>query len=508
MNALRIALDPDLTLAYGPEIHWTWRTILSTLGWAWIETPLSEPCDLAYTPDPGRAPLARLCVQADPLAWERRAELRLKGLMNGRHELSLTYNGWKPPPPALLANAAQTICRRDLALEMFWLMTGQEERYWPQDRHGFRDYTGSIWQEQRVFDKAPASALMAWLKRTLLELGCPPPLPPWPHGKRAAAAAGHDVDYPEVIRWLEPLRVLARQRACGLGPAWEVAVGKRHHWHFRGWMDLEQSLGVRSAFYFLTVRGSLVHYALGRPDAFYDVGAAPFRAVLRELAEEGFEVGLQASYLAYTRPEKLSAEKRRLEDLLGRSVVGNHHHYWHTNPADVEETLLFHEQAGFVYDSSLNHDRYLGWRRGCATPFFPFHSKLRREIRTLQVPLGWMDDQLFRLAANNPGDPRERLQALIDRAAAVEGCFVMDVHEYVFDEVLYPGWQSLYRWAWEYINRRGDFWKATPAEIAAHWRARYAELLASSCGLSLGSSGWAKALPSPNQAADLPSPAL
>lgn len=486
MTILRIALDPAVTQAHGPEIHWAWRTILSTLGWAWIETSLAEPCDLAYTPDPGRAPLARLCVQADPAAWERRTELRLRGLVNGNGPYHPVYAGWEAPPLVLVADSAQTICHRDLALEVFWLLTGLEERYWPRDRHGFLDYSDSVWQAQRIFSQAPASVLMAWLKQSLLELGCPAPMPAWPNGKRAAAAAGHDVDYPQIIRWLEPLRVLARQRARGLGPAWEAALGRRHHWHFRDWMDFERSLGVRSAFYFLTVRGSLMQYALGQPDAFYDVGAAPFRAVLRELADEGFEIGLHASYLAYTRPEKLSAEKRRLEDLLGRPVVGNRHHYWHTNPNDVEETLLFHEQAGFQYDSSLNHNRYLGWRRSCAAPFHPFHSRLRRELGTLQLPVAWMDNQLLGMAAHNPGDPRKRLQALIDRAATVEGCLVMDVHDYVFDEALYPGWRGLYRWAWDAINRRSDFWKATPAEIAAQWRKRYASLLAASRGLALG----------------------
>jgi hypothetical protein len=279
---------------------------------------------------------------------------------------------------------------------------------------------------------------------------------------------------------------MARQGIGGVGSALDIALGKRHHWHFQSWMDLECSLGLRSAFYFMTVRGSLLQYALGTPDAFYDVGAAPFRAVLHELMNNGFEIGLHASYLAYTSSQKLAAEKRRLEDILGRPVSGNRHHYWHTNPADVEETLLFHQQAGFQYDSSLNHNRYLGWRRGCATPFFPFHSKLRQEIRTLQMPVGWMDDQLFSMVADNPGDPRIQLPALIDRAAMVDGCFVIDIHEYVFDEALYPGWQSLYRYAWEYVNRRGDFWSATPAEVAGHWRARYTGLLAASRGLALG----------------------
>jgi hypothetical protein len=96
-----------------------------------------------------------------------------------------------------------------------------------------------------------------------------------------------------------------------------------------------------------------------------------------------------------------------------------------------------------------------------------------------------MDDQLFNLRAFNPGDRLERLRALIARAAANEGLFVVDIHDYVFDAELFPGWLNTYRWAWEYIRDRGDFWCATPAEVAEHWRARAAALRRSSQGLEV-----------------------
>ncbi|MGQ0603003.1 MAG: polysaccharide deacetylase family protein [Anaerolineales bacterium] len=483
---IRIALDDELTSQWGPELHWTWRTFLSTSGWAWQQVPLDEPCDIAYTAHPERAPHARLIVQADPRLWARRGALRLSGLRRQSGYAVPEYTGVEARAINLFGENGRRLCTRDVAFDLFWLLTGQEERHHPRNPYGTFNYRNSVWLKESVFLEALVSSFSLWMRQTLVALGCPPPAPMWPHGKRAAAAGSHDVDYPEVIRWLEPLRVQWRLMNGGLGPALDVATGRRHHWHFREWMEMEKALGVRSAFYFTPRQGSLFEYFWGTPDPFYDVGAANFRKLFQELSAEGFEIGMHASYRAYTSVEKFALEKRRLEAASGQHVPGNRHHYWHLNPANPEETLHIHEQIGLEYDTSLNHDRYLGWRRGCAQPFYPYHSGLRRELGTLQLPVAWMDDQLFGMRADNPGDRLERLQEVIDRAAEREGCFIMDVHDYVFDAALFPGWAETYRQAWEYIQQRNDFWCATPAQIAAHWLSRRAALEAASAGLTLG----------------------
>jgi hypothetical protein len=386
----------------------------------------------------------------------------------------------------LQVDDGRVTCRRDLIFDVFWLVTGQEERHWPRDRHGFFDLTSTWVLRAQALRQALASQISGWLERTLLDLGCPPPTPRWPGGKRAAAGAGHDVDYPEVVRWLEPLRIVMRQGRPGLQPALEVLAGRRSHWHFSDWVEFEKRLQTRSAFYFVARRGSLFEYAAGTPDSFYDVTSRRFQRVLRSLIEAGFEVGLHASYLAYQSREKFAAEKHRLEEASGHPVAGNRHHYWHLNPHDVEETLLIHEHVGLAYDSSLIHERYLGWRRGLAHPFFPFHQQQRRELRTLQVPVAWMDDQLFGHWNDGQGDRFQALQELADRAALVGGCLLVDVHDYVFDDVLFPGWRQAYRRLWEHLLGRGDFWIATPAEIAGHWAARHAALVQASHGLQAG----------------------
>lgn len=491
---IRVAIDPRVAGEYGPEVHWVLRLWLTTAGWAWREVALGDPADIVYSADLAQDHPARLVIQARPDRWARRKALTLTQA-RGRPDLpDLVYAG-EPEAGSAVAQDGRLICPQDLVFDTFFVATGQMESRMPQDKHGFHDLGAFPEYRQAVLDEGLVSAIAAWVEKTLLNLGCPPPQPRWPDGRRAALALGHDVDYPEVIRWLEPARVLLRQGPRGLPLAAQVMLGQRHHWHFPEWMKVEQALGARSAFYFVARQGSLVEYATGTPDSFYDVGARPFQRLFQTLREAGFEVGLHASYRAYASREQFEAEKARLEAVSGGPVVGNRHHYWHMDPADPEATLKLHEAIGLHYDSSVNHNRYLGWRRGVAHPYFPFLQTDRREIRTLQVPVTWMDDQLFSMRVDNPGDPWARLQAMLDRAVALGGCFVVDIHDYVFDAALFPGWSDLYRRLVGEVGRRGDFWLATPAEVAAHWRARHAQLLSQSAGLGLG-----LALPHPSPA--------
>lgn len=486
MNTIRIAIDPELGRTHGPEVHWTWRLLLTSIGWAWEEVPFDAPCDLAHVSDPAGAPQARVRIQADISAWRTPHIARLAEV--GRVD-GLTYPCYAGQAAKMdlpRAEAGPIICPRDLIFDVFWLATGQEERYQRKDRFGFYDLHGTASLESGLFRQALGSHIRLWIERSVRRLGGPPPAPRWPDGKRAGAGSGHDVDYPEVVRWLEPLRIVSRRGLSSAGTAVDVLIGRRHNWHFADWVALERSLGLRSTFYFVPRLGSLVEYALGTPDPFYDVTTTRFRELFKYLRDEGWEIQMHASYEAYHDPARLLAEKRRLESASGQGIVGNRHHYWHLKPEDPEETLFFHEQAGFTYDQSLVHNRYLGWRRGLAEPFFPFYQKARRELKTLQAPIAWMDDQLFRLRDHNPGDRRELLRELVDRVADLGGVLNTDVHEYVYDEVLYPGWRETYCYVWEYVRQRGDFWVATASEIAAHWTARYFAIVQASRGLNLG----------------------
>lgn len=479
---ISIALDPALA-PYRPEIVYTWRTLLAGMGYAWEEVPWGEPADIVYAASAGAAPPGRLLMLAAPERWARPGMFMLAGVEEGPGWARPRFAGERADREMVAHQDGRAVVARDLAFDAFWLLTGQEEWQRPRGKHGYLDLTGTPTLEQGVLRMGLASSIGAGLERLLGELGVAPGVPRWPGGKALAAACGHDVDYPQIIRWLEPLRILARQGRAGLRAALAVAAGRHSHWHFRSWMALERRYGARSAFYFVARKGSLREYATGLPDPFYDINAPEFRALFRELADEGWEIGLHASYRAYTDPAKLAGERAALAVASGQPIAGNRHHYWHLDPERPEDTLLAHERAGFVYDASLTHNRYLGWRRGSSWPFYPWHQGQRRALRTLQLPTAWMDDHLFGQRADNPGDRRALLGGLAATTAAQGGLLLVDVHDYVFDDALFPGWARAYDELWGELFARGDVWLATPGEVAAHWAARQAALEAASAGL-------------------------
>jgi hypothetical protein len=483
---LRLALDPDLLAEHEPEIAWTWRLLLTGAGWRWQVVSLEEPCDVAYLRNPLAAPPAQLVIQADAAAWASPASQRLAAVHRQAGLSHPLYAGQVGEAPLQTDGRGQLVCRRDLLFDLFWLATGQEECHWPRDRHGFFDLTDTVAGREQLPRQALGSAIEAWLQALLQQRGAPPPRPRWPAGKRAAASLSHDVDYPEVVRWVEPARVLRRRGRAGWRLALDVLLGRRNHWHFDDWLTLERRLETRSAFYFVPRQGSLVEYALGTPDPFYDLASPRFRRLFARLEAAGCEVGLHASYNSYRGKNHLAADLARLEQAHGQPIQGNRHHYWHLDPADPEATLLLHEQVGLEYDASLAHERYVGWRHGLSRPYFPFHRRERRALATLQLPTAWEDAQLFRHRRFNPGEPGQTLLELVERTAQHRGLLLVDVHDYVFDDDLFPGWRAALVGLWEQLLARGDFWIAPPGEVAAHWRRREAELLAASRGLGAG----------------------
>ncbi|MFQ5349978.1 MAG: hypothetical protein ACE5EG_06015, partial [Thermoanaerobaculia bacterium] len=158
----------------------------------------------------------------------------------------------------------------------------------------------------------------------------------WPGGARFALGLSHDVDR-VAKRGQFPFnagRAVLRGRPGWLADeARSLAAlirGDEPYWNFDRIQALEERLGVRSTFFFLdeTGRASLTSWRSnvlfrGR----YRVADPGVGRAIRELDAGGWEIGLHGSYNSHLDADLLGSEKARLEQVLGRRVVGTRQHY-------------------------------------------------------------------------------------------------------------------------------------------------------------------------------------
>ncbi|NJN18700.1 MAG: hypothetical protein HC822_21810, partial [Oscillochloris sp.] len=194
MHRLTIHIAPHLLEEFGPEISYAWRSLLSGIGYAWHLVAADTPADIAYTPAPDTP--ARIWIRADLRRWRHMPEYHPAALGGAGGWIWPRYVGDAPDEAPQLIDGNLHI-RRDLLFDLFWLLSGVDEQNWPRNPHGHLDLSGSAWLNDHMLRAGPASAIGSQLERALGDLATPPPLARWPHHKRAAAAAGHDVDYPE-----------------------------------------------------------------------------------------------------------------------------------------------------------------------------------------------------------------------------------------------------------------------------------------------------------------------
>lgn len=361
----------------------------------------------------------------------------------------------------------------DVVFAAYWLLTGAAEPSYPRSRFDDLDLDASVLVREQLLSR-PLVSLHAARWRELLDPDGTRALPwAWEGDQsRFAFAFTHDVDYPEIIRPIEVVRVLKDRGARGLPLAARVASGRSHFWTFMEWVELAARYGTRPCFYFMARQGSLWQYARGTPDDFYDARSPRFQRLFAELREAGCEIGLHASYHAHRSADTLRREVQRIAEAAQVECAGNRHHYWHLDPDAPNETLRRHAEAGLRYDSSLGLEYYPGFRRGTCHPFRPYHPGRREVLPIVQLPPAWMDDHFDRrLAKNRITAPDQAARALLDAARTSRGIVVVDYHSRGMNAEFYPRYGPWFtRFAAEHFDDalRG----MTPREIHDAFLAR------------------------------------
>ncbi len=304
----------------------------------------------------------------------------------------------------------------------------------------------------------------------------------WKDGARFAVALTHDVDDVALYSLRSALRLVGRARhpasyavrggltavARALGRG-----GRRDPYdQFDRWVLEEERHGFRSSFYFVPPDPSRSHeydptYAWGDPVTF-EGRRVTVRAMMRRMAERGFDVGLHGSYLSHRDGDELARQKRSVEACSGRAVAGTRQHFLRF---DVRETWTAQERAGFGYDSTLGYNEEVGFRAGIAAPFRPWDPERRAARSLIEVPLSVMDGALFRSLGLDASGAISRVRSHLERVEEVGGLAVLLWHPNAAAEALHPGWWPCYVATLEWLAARGA-WVTSAAGIADWWAAR------------------------------------
>ena len=438
ISRLRVGLHPALCQSL-PEIKYVLRTLLRLAGFGveflWTgEKSETSQLDIYYGPANSGAATPvdihwsgfKFC-DAPQLEPSRMAE------QDGMAYLDFGSGGGCDRPAA-----GRLRFTNDIIFSSYWLLTGAREPAYRRDRFDNLHLDDSFFLKHGLASRPLVSEYAALLRKHFTAQGRTALALPW-SGRSAAFAFTHDVDYPQIIRAIESARLMLSRGVKALSSIPGILNGSNHFWKFAEWVEFESTLGTRPTFYFMARKGSLVQYATGTPDCFYDIRKPEFTSLFRQLREQGCEIGLHASYNAHRSAQQLRREKEALEQAAGVKVEGNRHHYWHLDPAAPHETLRRLEHAGLVYDSSLGFEFYPGFRRGICHPFRPYHPQERRELDLVELPPTWMDDHFDRrLAVNGIADPTDFARGLVHTASKLGGTIVVDYHLRGMNADFYP----------------------------------------------------------------------
>ena len=302
--------------------------------------------------------------------------------------------------------------------------------------------------------------------------------PRWPGGKRWALVITHDTDAtrlgaPRELLYNAVKFVVRRERSR----ANMVMAGLRHirtpmtdpYFGFSAWKEVEEGWGVKSAFYIFVrpsgVRRDVHDCRSSAADSALDL------AVLRDLANQGWEFGLHASIHARDVPGGLERSRVMVETLLDRPVTGVRHHYWSIDWEAPWRTWQQHAAAGLRYDSSVAWRETPGFRAATSLPFQPFDPDRDTGIDLWVLPVAIMDSHL----ADGPApDTRIALATeIVGEVRSVGGVLTLNWHtEAGRDQFDRAGLMELAAQIVEPALDGSDVWMTTPDELLDYWAAR------------------------------------
>ncbi len=261
--------------------------------------------------------------------------------------------------------------------------------------------------------------------------------------------------------------------------------------NFEHWRHLEDSLGVKSVFFFMSLEPGRECWCTPG----YSIADEPVREAAIELAQRGWEVSIHQ--LGYESTETIASELAVFEAATGYRPTGTRHH----NLKHLADTLLYKQNAGLVYDTTWYAEQTeSSFLCGSVMPFYPLECATGQPLRLVEFPFVIEDGIVFEvygegLARSVNGAVGDGRRAL-DHVLRHNGYACFNWHQRTFARMsAYEGSPANWTLALEklirYFQQSSEaWWCPLPVELAEWWGRRgQVEVEVSAGGVAVTNAG-------------------
>lgn len=287
----------------------------------------------------------------------------------------------------------------------------------------------------------------------------------YPGNKKFAVCLTHDIDeiYPPLSHIiLSSAYNIKNFDLCGIMNQflW-INKGQKHspYINFKEIMDLEEKYNAKSSFYFITSEKDPLRFRYNIEDIEVELG---------NIIDRGFEVGLHGGYYSYNSLEAMCKEKKRLEGIIERKIVGYRNHYLRFSVPNTWELL---SKAGFKYDSTFGYSDMVGFRNGMCHPFIPYNLNKNCHVDILEIPLTIMDLTLFG-CTKSFYEAWTYAKKLIDSVEKYNGVITLLWHNNIFSSSYREKWKLMYEKILRYCFGK-NAWMTNGEDIYNWWENGY-----------------------------------
>jgi hypothetical protein len=323
----------------------------------------------------------------------------------------------------------KVVCGADIFASSFFMLTRWEEVVIKaRDRHNRFDETLSLSVKSGFSHRAVVNEYALFLKNILEYSGYNIAI-----SRKYCIKPGHDVDFfyrftgcMSLFRAIASDILIRKSFSHSIHTASDfvnIKIHKRNDPYdtFDYLMDISDSLGLKSCFYFIPATSK--EYGCN-----YHITDKPVKITIDKIISRGHKIGVHGGYQCCNDPEKFRSGYDMLSFVKPVITEGRQHFLRFDNPV----TWQINENYGLKVDSTLGFTASCGFRCGICYEYSVFNILTRKKLNLKELPLIVMDTAMRHQHPDLESFKAEAI-SLSNECKKYGGAFVLDWHNSSFN---------------------------------------------------------------------------